>query len=101
MAKRYDRAEVVERLRSQVQAGKSILMFGAGIGLTARCAELGGANLIGIYTTAFYRMQGKPSLLAWLPYSDANAHVAEKAEEILPVVKETPCIVGIGAAAAS
>lgn len=97
MAKRYDRAEVVERLRSQVQAGKSILMFGAGIGLTARCAELGGADLIGIYTTAFYRMQGKPSLLAWLPYSDANAHVAEKAEEILPVVKETPCIVGIGA----
>lgn len=97
MAKRYSRAEVVERLRQQVQAGKSILMFGAGIGLTARCAELGGADLIGVYSTAFYRMQGRPSLLAWLPYSDANAHVAEKSKEILPVVKETPCIVGIGA----
>jgi len=97
MAKRYSRSQVVERLCSQVKAEKSILMFGAGIGLTARCAELGGADLIGIYSTAFYRMQGKPSLLAWLPYSDANAHVAEKAEEILPVVKETPCIVGIGA----
>lgn len=97
MAKRYTRVEVLERLRRQVKAGKPILMFGAGIGLTARCAELGGADLIGIYSTAFYRMQGKPSLLAWLPYSDANAHVADKAREILPVVKETPCIVGIGA----
>jgi predicted TIM-barrel enzyme len=97
MAKRYARPEVISRLRQQIQAGKTILMFGAGIGLTARCAELGGADLIGIYSTAFYRMQGKPSLLAWMPYSNANEHVAEKAREILPVVKETPCIAGIGA----
>ncbi len=72
-------------------------MFGAGIGLTARCAELGGADLIGVYATARFRMMGKPSLLAWLPYSDANAHVREMAREILPVVKEVPCIAGIGA----
>lgn len=97
MAQRYTRLQVLERLSRQVEAGKPILMFGAGIGLTARCAELGGADLIGIYSTAFYRMQGKPSLLAWLPYSDVNAHVAEKANEILPVVKGAPCIVGIGA----
>lgn len=97
MAKRFSRAEVNARLYQQVQQGKSILMFGAGIGLTARCAELGGADLIGIYSTAFYRMQGKASLLAWLPYSNANEHTMEKAREILPVVKNTPCIAGIGA----
>jgi predicted TIM-barrel enzyme len=72
-------------------------MFGAGIGLTARCAELGGADLIGIYSTAFYRMQGKPSLLAWLPYADANAETMRRAQEILPVVRATPCIAGVGA----
>jgi predicted TIM-barrel enzyme len=97
MAKRYSREEVVARLRRQVEAGKPLLMFGAGIGLTARCAELGGADLIGVYSTAFVRMEGKPSLLAWLPYSNANDHLAHKALEILPVVKETPCIAGIGA----
>lgn len=97
MAKRYTRAEVNARLRGQIRDGKTILMFGAGIGLTARCAELGGADLIGIYSTAFYRMQGKASLLAWLPYSNANEHTLEKAREILPVVKGTPCIAGVGA----
>jgi len=97
MAKRFTRAEVNARLHQQVEAGNSILMFGAGIGLTAKCAELGGADLIGIYSTAFYRMQGKASLLAWLPYSNANDHTAEKAREILPVVKQTPCIAGVGA----
>jgi predicted TIM-barrel enzyme len=97
MAKRYTRAEVNARLRQQLQAGKSLLMFGAGTGLTARCAELGGADLIGIYSTAFYRMQGKPSLLAWMPYSNANDHTAERSREILPVIQGTPCIAGIGA----
>jgi predicted TIM-barrel enzyme len=96
-AKRYTRAEVTGRLSQQVQAGKSLLMFDAGTGLTARCAELGGADLIGIYSTAFYRMQGKASLLAWLPYSNANDHTAERSREILPVIKETPCIAGVGA----
>jgi predicted TIM-barrel enzyme len=94
---RFSRSEVLERLNAQVEAGRAILMLGAGIGLTARCAELGGADLIGIYSTAFYRMQGKPSLLAWLPYSDANAEVVRHAQEILPVVRQTPCIAGIGA----
>ncbi len=97
MAKRYTRAEVLERLRQKVKAGEAIRMFGAGTGLTARCAELGGADLIGIYSTAFYRMAARPSLLAWLPYADANTHTAEMAKAILPAVRETPCIVGIGA----
>jgi predicted TIM-barrel enzyme len=97
MAKRYSRLEVLDRLHSQLKAGKPLLMFGAGIGLTARCAELGGADLIAVYSTAIYRMKGQPTLLAFLPYSDANAHVARMAAEIIPAVKETPCIVGIGA----
>ncbi len=97
MAKKYTREEVLKRLRSQLAAGKPIVMFGAGIGLTARSAELGGSDLIAVYSTAIYRMRGLPTLMAFLPYSDANEHVKRMAGEILPAVKETPCIVGIGA----
>jgi predicted TIM-barrel enzyme len=80
-----------------VDAGRPILMFGAGTGLTARCAELGGADLIGIYSTAFHRMQGRPSLMGWLPYSDVNAEVLQRTRDILPAVQHTPCIAGVGA----
>lgn len=97
MAKRYSRKEILERLHSQIQEGRPILMFGAGIGLSAKCADIGGADLIAVYSTARYRMMGLPTLLAWMPYSDANVCVGEMAREILPVVKEAPCIAGIGA----
>ena len=94
---RFTRQEVLSRLKDQVKAGRPILMFGAGIGLTAKCAEKGGADLIGVYSTAIFRMRGLPSILAWLPYGDANEHLLRMAREILPAVKETPCIAGIGA----
>lgn len=97
MARRYTRSQVIERLRQQIDKGRPLLMFGAGIGLTAKCAEQGGADLIGVYSTGRFRMMGLPSLMAWLPYGDANQHLLEMAREILPVVKETPCIAGIGA----
>ena len=97
MAKKYTRKQVMERFRNQVESGKPLLMFGAGIGLTAKCAELGGADLIAVYSTAIYRMKGQHTLMAFLPYSNANEHVATMAKEILPAVRETPCIVGIGA----
>ena len=97
MAKRYTRTEVLDRLHRQLEAKKPLLMFGAGIGLTAKCAELGGADLIAVYSTAIYRMMGQHTLMAFLPYSNANEHVAKMAREILPAVKEAPCIVGIGA----
>jgi len=97
LAKRYRRQEVHQRLQAEIRQGRSILMFGAGTGLTAKCAELGGADLIGVYSTAKFRMMGRPSLLAWLPYGDANACVKEMAREILPVIKSTPCIAGVGA----
>ena len=97
MAKKYTREQVRDRLLEQVHAGRPVLMFGAGIGLTAKCAELGGADLIAVYSTAIYRMKGQHTLMAFLPYSNANEHVAKMATEILPAVKEAPCIVGIGA----
>lgn len=97
MAKRYTRQEVLGRLQGQRALKKPLLMFGAGIGLTAKCAELGGADLIAVYSTAIYRMMGQHTLMAFLPYANANAHVARMAVEILPAVRETPCIVGIGA----
>ena len=97
MAKKYNRIEVLDRLHQQLEDKKPLLMFGAGIGLTAKCAELGGADLIAVYSTAIYRMMGQHTLMAFLPYSNANKHVAKMAREILPAVKETPCIVGIGA----
>ena len=97
MAKRFTRKEILERLNKQINQGKAILMFGAGTGLTAKCAEKGGADLIGIYSTAIYRMQGLPSILAWLPYNNANEHLLNMAKEILPVVENTPCIAGVGA----
>ena len=97
MARRFTREEILARLRSQIQRKKPILIFGAGSGLTAKSAEVGGADIIAVYSTAIYRMRGLPSLLAFLPYSDANAHAKNMAAEILPAVKDTPCIVGIGA----
>jgi len=97
MAKKYTRKQVLERLIQQIDNGKPLLMFGAGIGLTAKCAELGGADLIAVYSTAIYRMKGQHTLMAFLPYSNANEHVASMARDILPAVRETPCIAGIGA----
>ncbi len=97
MAKKYTRQQVRERLLHQIDTGRPLLMFGAGIGLTAKCAEMGGADLIAVYSTAIYRMKGQHTLMAFLPYSNANEHVAKMATEILPAVNETPCIVGIGA----
>jgi len=97
MAKKYSRSEVRERIYNQIKLKKSIFMFGAGIGLTAKCAEIGGADFIGVYSTAFWRMMGVSSLMAWLPYSNANNELVNLAKYILPVVKESPCIAGVGA----
>ena len=97
MAMRLGRAEILDRLRRGIDAGRPILVFGAGIGLTARCAELGGADVIGVYTGAFYRMDGMPSLMAWLPYADTNAELQRRAGAILGAVRKTPCVAGVGA----
>src|ERR671919_1866634 len=89
------RAEALQRLRAQAGAGKPIIGAGAGTGLSAKCAEAGGADLIIIYNSGRYRMAGRGSLAGLLPYGDANAIVVEMAGEVLPIVRETPVLAGV------
>jgi predicted TIM-barrel enzyme len=89
------RAEALARLRGQIDAGKPIIGAGAGTGLSAKCAEAGGCDLIIIYNSGRYRMAGRGSLAGLMPYGDANAIVVEMAAEVLPVVKETPVLAGV------
>ena len=89
------RAAILARLADQVQRGIPIVGSGAGTGLSAKCAEAGGADLIIIYNSGRYRMAGRGSLAGLMPYGDANQIVVEMAAEVLPVVKRTPVIAGV------
>src|SRR5579871_1226081 len=89
------RSEALRRLRSQVGAGNPIIGAGAGTGLSAKCAEAGGADLIIIYNSGRYRMAGRGSLSGLLPYGDANAIVVEMSHEVLPIVRQTPVLAGV------
>jgi predicted TIM-barrel enzyme len=89
------RAEALARLRAQVEAGRPIIGAGAGTGLSAKCAEAGGADLVIVYNSGRYRMAGRGSLAGLLPYGDANAIVVEMAGEVLPVVERTPVLAGV------
>ena len=89
------RQEALERLCAEVAAGRPIIGAGAGTGLSAKCAEAGGADLIIIYNSGRYRMAGRGSLAGLLPYGDANAIVVEMAAEVLPIVKQTPVLAGV------
>ena len=82
-------------MRAQIDAGKPIIGAGAGTGLSAKCAEAGGTDLIIIYNSGRYRMAGRGSLSGLLPYGDANAIVVDMASEVLPIVKETPVLAGV------
>ena len=87
--------EALERLRRTVADGGVIMGAGAGTGLSAKCAEAGGADLIIIYNSGRYRMAGRGSLAGCMPYGDANAIVVEMAGEVLPIVRETPVLAGV------
>jgi predicted TIM-barrel enzyme len=89
------RTEVVRRLRAQAEAGKPIVGCGAGTGISAKMAEAGGCDLIIIYNSGRYRMAGRGSLAGLMAYGDANAIVVEMAQEVLPVVKDTPVLAGV------
>jgi predicted TIM-barrel enzyme len=89
------RKEALARLRAQVDAGRPIIGAGAGTGLSAKCAEAGGGDLIIIYNSGRYRMAGRGSLAGMMPYGDANAIVVEMAAEVLPIVQETPVLAGV------
>ncbi len=90
-----NRADALARLRAQVDEGRPLIGAGAGTGLSAKCAEAGGADLIIIYNSGRYRMAGRGSLAGLLPYGDANAIVVEMAGEVLPVVETTPVLAGV------
>jgi predicted TIM-barrel enzyme len=89
------RAEALARLRAQIAAGSPIIGAGAGTGLSAKCAEAGGSDLIIIYNSGRFRMAGRGSLSGLMPYGDANEIVIDMAREVLPIVKETPVLAGV------
>src|SRR3954470_17978647 len=96
MARRYSRPEFLDRLRSEVARGKPLVMTGAGSGICAKFIERGGVDILGVYNTGYFRMQGHGSLAGMLPMADANEMVYQMAlREILPQVMQTPVIVGV------
>src|ERR1700686_2495122 len=91
----FSRPDILARLRAQVAAGKPIVGGGAGTGISAKCAEAGGIDLIIIYNSGRFRMAGRGSLSGMMPYGDANQIVVDMAREVLPVVKHTPVLAGV------
>ncbi|GIX07019.1 MAG: hypothetical protein KatS3mg115_1422 [Candidatus Poribacteria bacterium] len=92
---RIPRQEILDRLRRQVAEGRPIVGGGAGTGISAKCAEAGGIDLIIIYNSGRYRMAGRGSLSGLMPYGDANQIVVEMSREVLPVVQRTPVLAGV------
>src|ERR1700681_1749235 len=89
---RFERKAIFARLEAMKRAGVPIIGGGAGTGLSAKCEEAGGIDLIVIYNSGRYRMAGRGSLAGLMPYGDANAIAVEMAGEVLPVVKNTPVL---------
>jgi predicted TIM-barrel enzyme len=87
--------EARAQLRETLKTGGLIIGAGAGTGLSAKCAQDGGADLIIIYNSGRYRMAGRGSLAGLMPYGDANAIVMDMAREVLPVARETPVLAGV------
>lgn len=92
---RIPRQQILDRLRTKVAAGQPIVGGGAGTGLSAKCEEAGGVDLIVIYNSGRYRMAGRGSLAGVLAYGNANEIVCDMAREVLPVVKDTPVLAGV------
>ncbi|MBN1418937.1 MAG: phosphoenolpyruvate hydrolase family protein [Planctomycetes bacterium] len=89
------RTEILERFRAKVARGEPIIGGGAGTGISAKCEEAGGIDLIVIYNSGRFRMAGRGSLSGLMPYGDANGIVVEMAREVLPVVRKTPVLAGV------
>lgn len=90
-----ERTAILEKFRAMIARGEPIVGGGAGTGLSAKCEEAGGIDLIVIYNSGRYRMAGRGSLAGLMPYGDANAIVVEMAAEVLPVVRHTPVLAGV------
>jgi predicted TIM-barrel enzyme len=93
--RRFERSALLEKYRGMIARGEPIIGGGAGTGLSAKCEEAGGIDLIVIYNSGRYRMAGRGSLAGLMPYGDANQIVVEMAAEVLPVVKHTPVLAGV------
>lgn len=91
----FDRQDLMTKFRAMRDAGEPIIGGGAGTGLSAKCEEAGGIDLIVIYNSGRYRMAGRGSLAGLMPYGDANGVVMEMAGEVLPVVEKTPVLAGV------
>ncbi|WP_238372195.1 phosphoenolpyruvate hydrolase family protein [Heliomarina baculiformis] len=91
----HDRAALVAKFQEMRKAGIPIVGGGAGTGLSAKCEEEGGIDLIVIYNSGRYRMAGRGSLAGMMAYGNANDIVMEMASEVLPVVKHTPVLAGV------
>jgi len=92
---RFERQKLVEKYRGMIERREPIIGGGAGTGLSAKCEEAGGIDLIVIYNSGRYRMAGRGSLAGLLAYGDANQIVVEMAAEVLPVVTNTPVLAGV------
>jgi len=95
MNRPINRTEILAKFHAMIARGEPIIGGGAGTGLSAKCEEAGGIDLIVIYNSGRYRMAGRGSLAGLMPYGDANAIVMEMAAEVLPVVKHTPVLAGV------
>lgn len=91
------RKEILERLHAKIAANQVIIGGGAGTGLSAKCEEAGGIDLIVIYNSGRYRMAGRGSLAGYMSYGNANEIVVDMGKEVLPVVKDVPVFAGINA----
>ena len=92
---KLSRQELMAQFRAQIKKGIPIIGGGAGTGLSAKCEEAGGIDLIVIYNSGRYRMAGRGSLAGLLSYGNANEIVVDMAKEVLPVVKNTPVLAGV------
>ena len=92
---RMDREVILERFRHKLSKGEPLIGGGAGTGISAKCEEAGGIDLIVIYNSGRYRMAGRGSLAGLMPYGNANQVVLEMAKEVLTAVTHTPVLAGV------
>ncbi len=96
MARRYSRQEFLDRLWAEIKQGNPLVMTGAGNGIAAKFIERGGVDILGVYNTGYFRMQGYGSLAGMLPMADANDMVYQVGRrEVLPQVAEVPVVAGL------
>src|SRR5205809_6470445 len=92
---RFSSQDLRSKFAAMVRRREPIIGGGAGTGLSAKCEEAGGIDLIVIYNSGRYRMAGRGSLAGLLAYGNANEIVCEMAHEVLPVVRHTPVLAGV------